>query len=83
MLIDVEAFDWIVFSSANAVESLMSALLDGPRDVRALKGPRLCAVGTGTADRLGRYGIKADLIPDEFRGDALVAALAGFWIAFR
>jgi uroporphyrinogen III methyltransferase/synthase len=72
----VEQFDWIVFTSANAVESFMSALLVGDRDVRALKGPKLCTVGTGTAERLSRYGIKADLIPDEFRADAVVAALS-------
>jgi uroporphyrinogen III methyltransferase/synthase len=73
---NVDTFDWIVFTSANAVEAFMSALLDGTRDVRSLKGPRLCSLGTGTAERLARYGVKADLIPDEFRGEALVAAMA-------
>jgi len=73
---DVESFDWIVFTSANSVESFMTALLDGVRDVRALRGPRLCAVGTGTAERLSKYGVRADLIPTEFRGEAVVAALA-------
>jgi uroporphyrinogen III methyltransferase/synthase len=70
-----EAFDWIVFTSANAVEAFMTALLDGERDVRALKGPRLCVSGTATADKLARFGIKVDLIPREFRADAVVAAL--------
>jgi uroporphyrinogen III methyltransferase/synthase len=64
-----------VFTSANAVEAFMSALIDGDRDVRALNGPRLCTVGSGTAERLTRYGIKADLIPDEFRAEAVVAAM--------
>jgi uroporphyrinogen III methyltransferase / synthase len=73
----VDDFEWIVFTSANAVEAFLAALLDGTRDVRSLKGPRLCCVGTGTAERLTRYGIKADLIPDEFRGEALVRAMAG------
>lgn len=73
---NVEEFDWIVFTSANAVESFMSVLLHGDRDVRALKATRVCTVGTGTAERLSKYGIKADLIPSEFRGDAVVAALA-------
>ena len=72
---NVDEFDWIVFTSANAVEAFMSALLDGTRDVRSLKGPRLCSVGTGTAERLARYGVKADLVPDEFRGEALVFAM--------
>ena len=71
-----DAFDWIVFTSANAVEAFMTVLLDGARDVRALKGPQLCTVGTGTAERLAEYGIKVDLVPEEFRAEAVVAALA-------
>ncbi len=70
------AFDWIVFSSANAVDAFMTMLLDGTRDVRALKGPRLCAVGTGTADALAKYGIKVDLLPRDFRAEAIMAAMA-------
>ena len=53
----------------------MKALLDGDGDVRTMKGPRLCAVGTGTADRLARHGIKVDLLPGEFRAETLVAAI--------
>jgi len=68
-------FDCIVFTSANAVTAFMTALLDGTRDVRALAGPLLCAVGTATADRLRRYGLIVDLIPTEFRAEAVVAAL--------
>ena len=70
-----EQFDWIVFTSANAVEAFMTALLDGERDVRALKGPRICTSGTATAEKLAAYGIKVDVIPREFRGDAVAAAL--------
>jgi uroporphyrinogen III methyltransferase / synthase len=70
-----EEFDWIIFTSANAVDAFMTALLDGERDVRALKGPRICTSGTATADKLAAYGIKVDLIPHEFRGDAVVSAL--------
>jgi uroporphyrinogen III methyltransferase/synthase len=73
---EVDAFDWIVFTSANSVESFMAVLLEGSRDVRALSGPRICAVGSGTAEALGRYGVKADLVPEEFRGEAVVTALA-------
>jgi uroporphyrinogen III methyltransferase/synthase len=70
-----DTFDWIVFTSANAVESFMTALLDGARDIRALNGPQLCTVGTGTAERLARYGLKVDLVPDEFRAEAVVDAI--------
>ena len=71
-----EAFDWIIFTSANAVQAFMAALLHGNRDVRSLKGPLLCAVGSGTAEKLHEYGIKVDLVPDEFRAESVVAALA-------
>ena len=70
-----DAFDWIIFTSANAVDAFMTALLDGERDVRALKGPRICTSGTATADKLATNAIKADLIPREFRADAVVASL--------
>jgi uroporphyrinogen III methyltransferase/synthase len=40
-----------------------------------LKGPLLCAVGSGTAERLARYGIRVDVVPPEFRSEAVVAAL--------
>jgi uroporphyrinogen III methyltransferase/synthase len=53
----------------------MTAFLDGTRDVRSLKGPKLCTVGSGTAERLARYGIKVDLVPDEFRADAVVSTM--------
>ena len=73
---DPGVFDWIVFTSANAVDGFMTALLDGERDLRALKGPKLCTVGTGTAEKLARYGIKVDLVPEEFRAEAVASALA-------
>jgi uroporphyrinogen III methyltransferase/synthase len=71
-----DRFDWIVFTSANAVDALMQALVEAGGDVRSLKGPLLCAVGSATADQLARYGIKVDLVPSEYRAEALVAALA-------
>ena len=55
----------------------MTTLLDGERDIRALKGPRLCTVGPGTAEKLAQYGVKVDLLPDEFRAETVVSAIAG------
>lgn len=68
-------FDWIVFTSANGVDHFMRRLLAGPLDVRALKGPRLCAIGPATAERLARYGLKVDLMPVEYRAEAVVEAI--------
>lgn len=69
------SFDWIVFTSANGANAFMERLLDGPCDVRALAGAKLCAVGPGTAARLTRFGLKIDLVPDDHSADGVVAAL--------
>ena len=73
---DPSAFDWIIFTSANSVEGFMTALLSHHRDVRALKGPTLCAVGPGTAERLRRYSVVADAVPEEYRAEAVLEVLA-------
>jgi uroporphyrinogen III methyltransferase/synthase len=71
---NASTFDWIVFTSANGVDSYMSRLTAGA-DVRELKGVRICAVGPSTASRLLRYGIRADLMPSEYRAEAVLDAL--------
>jgi uroporphyrinogen III methyltransferase/synthase len=69
-------FDWIVFTSTNAVDVFMARLLASPLDVRALHGVRLCAVGPSTARRLEVHSVKVDLVPSEFRAEAVVQAMA-------
>ena len=69
------SFDWIVFTSVNGVDAFLQRLLAGPRDVRALGGVRLCAIGPATAGRLRRHGLKVDVMPAEHRGEAVFEAL--------
>ena len=69
------SYDWIVFTSANGATAFMDRLLVGPRDVRALAGARLCAVGPGTAARLTRFGLKVDLVPEDHSAAGVVAAV--------
>jgi uroporphyrinogen III methyltransferase/synthase len=71
---NASSFDWIVFASGNAVDSFMSRLA-AAADVRELKGVKICAVGPSTASRLHRYGIRADLMPAEFRSEAVLDSL--------
>ena len=73
---DVRSFDWIVFSSRNAVDAFLGRLLATPLDLRALGTVKLCAVGPSTAERLAGYGLKVDLVPPEYRAEALVQALS-------
>jgi uroporphyrinogen III methyltransferase/synthase len=68
-------FDWLVFSSANGVRSLIERLFTSGCDLRALGPLKLAAIGPGTAEELARYHLQADLQPDEFRAESLAAAL--------
>jgi len=68
-------FNWIVFSSVNAVDAFLDRLLAGPQDLRALKGVKLCAVGPATAERLARSGIKVDFTPAEYRAEGILRAM--------
>jgi uroporphyrinogen III methyltransferase/synthase len=70
-----DTFDWIVFSSTNAVDAFIGRLLASPLDLRALGNAKLCGVGSATSDRLVQHGLKLDVMPSEYRAEALVAAL--------
>ena len=79
----VEAFDWLVFTSANGVAAVMSRLRTLGRDVRDLKGPRIAAIGPGTAEPIEQLGMRADLIPERFIAESLAEALEAQGMAGR
>jgi uroporphyrinogen III methyltransferase/synthase len=41
-----------------------------------LAGIRIAAIGPGSADELARYHLKADVVPEEYRAEALAESLA-------
>lgn len=69
-------YDWVLFTSANAVRYLLSRLLASGRDVRALGRARLCAIGPATAEALEALGLRVDVVPPEYRAEAVVEAIA-------
>ena len=73
----IGTFDWVVFTSANAVTVCVRRLADGGGGVRDLRGVRLCAVGAATAEALADHGLRTDLVPDEYRSEGVLRALRG------
>lgn len=69
---DPSGYDLLVLTSPNGVARLLELV----HDARALAGPRLAAIGPGTAGALRERGIEADLVPDRAVAEALVDALA-------
>ena len=75
---DLANYDWLILTSANAVDSFFGRLQNANQDSRALHSLKVAVVGRKTAEVLANYGITPDLVPTDFIADALVDAfLAG------
>ena len=67
---EVHTYDWVVFTSTNAVDRFVQHL----RDARAFGTAQIAVVGSGTADELARFHVVADLVPERFVAEALLDA---------
>lgn len=70
----IHSYQWLIFTSANGFRFFIERFLARDRDIRDLKGIKLCAIGTKTAEALGNYGLKVDLVPENFNAEGLVGA---------
>jgi uroporphyrinogen III methyltransferase/synthase len=57
-------YQWVAFTSANAVRSVREGLESVGLDPRALAGVKIAAVGDATVDALREWGLFCDLRPD-------------------
>lgn len=71
----LDTYDWLIFTSANAVEYWFQRLLAAGKDSRALRQLRIAAVGSATAQALERIGLIPDFQPKTFHAEALVSGL--------
>jgi uroporphyrinogen III methyltransferase/synthase len=68
-------YQWVAFTSVNAVRAVREKLEEYGLDARAFAGVKVAAVGEQTARALLDFGIKPDLVPDgEQSGEGLAAA---------
>jgi uroporphyrinogen III methyltransferase/synthase len=72
----LDTYDWIVFASGNGVRGFLDRLRLAGRDGRALGTARLAAIGPATRASLEAAGYVCDLVPDDYRSEGLVEALA-------
>jgi len=71
---DLAKYDWLIFTSVNGVEFFFQRLFALDRDVRALGHLRTGAIGPATAAHLAAFGLKSDILPDNYRAEGVVAA---------
>jgi uroporphyrinogen III methyltransferase/synthase len=70
----IKDYDWLIFTSRNAVKYFFSRFFEKDRDIRELNGIKICSIGAKTAGEIKKYGLKVDLVPDEFHAEGLVEA---------
>jgi uroporphyrinogen III methyltransferase / synthase len=68
-------YDYVVFTSGNAVEAFWRALAAQGRDARALARAKVAAVGPKTAEALATRGVRADITATSSRAEGLLEAL--------
>ena len=67
-------YDWIVFTSVNAVTAFAAELSD---DGLLGKKTRVASIGAATGDAAEAYGFPVHVMPDKYIAEALVSALQG------
>ena len=72
----IESYDWLIFTSSNGVRYFFSRLFEKGRDIRELKGLKICAIGAKTAASINKFGIRVDLVPESFNAEGLIEAFA-------
>ena len=66
------AYQWVVFTSANAVEVALDRVREG---VDAFADVRVCAIGPGTAAAMEERGLHAAYVPDRYVAEGLLNGL--------
>jgi len=56
-------FQWVVFTSTNAVRAVRDKFIDYGLDARAFAGLKVAAIGQPVIDALVEFGVKPDLMP--------------------
>jgi len=71
-------YDWLVFTSANSVESFLKRLAHQNKQVSDLDEIRVCAIGVATAEKLHDAQVHVDLVPSDSRSEGVFSSLSEF-----
>jgi uroporphyrinogen III methyltransferase/synthase len=73
-LLELNSYDWLVFTSANGVTAFFDIFFRRFHDLRDIGGARIAAVGPATAAKLRELHLQVDLTPEEFTGRKIAEA---------
>lgn len=72
----LEDYDWLIFTSANGVAYFFERLSAKGKDIRDLKGIRICCIGPATARQVQDKGIRVDLVPEKFISEGILKSFS-------
>lgn len=77
----LESCDWLMFTSANAVEIFMDRAealgkLPAPKGDSPL--PKICTIGPATAEKVKSYGYEVDLVPELYQAEGILEDFLAF-----
>ena len=75
VLTRLSEFHWLLFTSVNGVDAFFNHLHQQSLDSRKLYGLKVCAIGEVTATALRKYGIQADLVPQQYSSHDILICL--------
>ena len=74
---NIDKYDWLIFTSANGVASFFERLFAKNKDIRDLKGVKICCIGPATAQQVESKGIRVDLVPEKFISEGILESFSG------
>ena len=80
-LAELGSFDWVIFTSANGVDTVFGRLAASGKDARAFSHARVAAIGPATAEALVVRGITADLMPTAYTSRSVANSFAALDIS--
>ncbi len=74
-LLELNAYDWLVFTSPNGVTAFFDLFFKRFQDLRDIGGVKIAAIGPATAAKIKELHLQVDLMPDEALGSKIAAAM--------
>jgi len=77
-LLELNSYDWLVFTSPNGVTTFFEYFFRQFHDMRDIGGARIAAVGPSTANKLKELHLQVDLMPDVALAANIAEAFSDF-----
>jgi uroporphyrinogen III methyltransferase/synthase len=68
----LKSYDWILFTSANGVNSFWQRLRERGKPPRLPSSLKVCAIGPATANQLKKKGVSVHYIPKDFIAESIL-----------